>query len=282
MNISELESRTGITKQNIRFYEKRGLLSPERNARNNYREYTENDVRTLRIIKVLRKLDVSIDEIHRILSGETALPAVMEIHLTKLQEEQRELEAGIEVCKSLRHTELYALDADRVLRKMEELEERGGVFMRIVDDYKKVAKAQERKSFSFMPDTPVQNAREFTDALFRYADENQLNLVVKKESMYPVFEIDGVEYTAERTFRQVRPPVAYIVCTMTHPEEADVEDEDVPMIRKMLLRFFNKYMMLLIMILIMLLLNPEIFHYWWGWAICIAFAPIVYRMWRIK
>lgn len=56
MNINELERLTGITRQNIRFYEKKGLLYPKRNPENNYREYTEEDVTTLKTIKLLRKL----------------------------------------------------------------------------------------------------------------------------------------------------------------------------------------------------------------------------------
>ena len=35
MNINELERLTGITKQNIRFYEKKELLHPVRNTVNN-------------------------------------------------------------------------------------------------------------------------------------------------------------------------------------------------------------------------------------------------------
>ncbi len=54
MNIQELERITGITRQNIRFYEKKGLVHPPRNAANNYREYTQENVRTLQIIKALR------------------------------------------------------------------------------------------------------------------------------------------------------------------------------------------------------------------------------------
>lgn len=282
MNISQLESRTGITKQNIRFYEKRGLLSPRRNAENNYRKYTEADIRTLQVIKVLRKLDMPIDEIALVLDGRKGLPEAMEVQLFYLQEKQRELDAGISVCKSLLHTELDALDAGLVLDRMEEMEERGGIFMSIIDDYKKVAKAQAKRSFSFMPDTMVQNPREFTDALFRYADENKLHLVIKKESMYPVFEINGVEYTAERTFRQARPPVAYIVCTMTHPEEAAAEDEDVPKVRKAVMGFINKYMAVLIMLAVVLLVNPGLFRFWWWWVMCIASAPVICRLWRMK
>ena len=60
MNINELERLTGITKQNIRFYEKKELLHPARNSENNYREYTQEDLTRLKAIKLLRKLDFSL------------------------------------------------------------------------------------------------------------------------------------------------------------------------------------------------------------------------------
>ena len=47
MTIKEVETLTGITKANIRFYEKEGLLAPGRSS-NNYREYSEDDVEHLR------------------------------------------------------------------------------------------------------------------------------------------------------------------------------------------------------------------------------------------
>ena len=46
MTIKELEALTGLSRANIRFYEKEGLLSPLRRE-NGYREYTEEDVQTL-------------------------------------------------------------------------------------------------------------------------------------------------------------------------------------------------------------------------------------------
>ena len=39
MNIKEVEKITGISSQNIRFYEKYELVQPVRNANNGYREY---------------------------------------------------------------------------------------------------------------------------------------------------------------------------------------------------------------------------------------------------
>lgn len=69
MKIKEVETLTGITRKNIRFYEEQRLLSPRRNTQNGYREYGEQDIRVLRQIKLLRKLGVPIEEIHRMLLG---------------------------------------------------------------------------------------------------------------------------------------------------------------------------------------------------------------------
>lgn len=43
MKINDVEKQLGITKANIRFYEKEGLLTPSRSA-NGYRDYTEADI----------------------------------------------------------------------------------------------------------------------------------------------------------------------------------------------------------------------------------------------
>ena len=43
MSIKEAEKITGITNQNIRYYEKQGLLAPARRAENSYREYSQEE-----------------------------------------------------------------------------------------------------------------------------------------------------------------------------------------------------------------------------------------------
>ena len=43
-NIKEAEELTGISRQNIRYYEKMGLLNPKRDAGNGYRKYDEEDI----------------------------------------------------------------------------------------------------------------------------------------------------------------------------------------------------------------------------------------------
>ena len=49
MKIREVEEQTGLTRANIRFYESKGLLKPQRQE-NNYRDYTQQDLEQLRNI----------------------------------------------------------------------------------------------------------------------------------------------------------------------------------------------------------------------------------------
>ena len=63
MRINKVEELVGITKKNIRFYEEKGLLNPERSSENGYREYSDEDVAMLQKIKLLRQLSIPIEEI---------------------------------------------------------------------------------------------------------------------------------------------------------------------------------------------------------------------------
>ena len=63
MQIKEVEMLTGMTRANIRFYEKQGLLNRTIRNEYNYREYTQEDVSQLQRIKLLRQLEVSMENI---------------------------------------------------------------------------------------------------------------------------------------------------------------------------------------------------------------------------
>lgn len=223
MNIREVESQTQISKQNIRFYEKKGLLHPKRNHENSYREYTNEDVERLKKIKIFRKLDISIENIQKILDGED-FNNIISGHLHFLLEKQNELDASIQMCRFLLHTQTNSMDTETILAKMETIESKGGHFMDIVNDYKKVVKAEAKRNFYFHPDTMIMNPEEFTEALMKYGTENNLNLIVTKESMYPKFEINGLEYEANRQFGRFG---AVIYCEVTHPESLKEEYSEI-------------------------------------------------------
>ena len=121
MKINQVEELVGITKRNIRFYEKEGLITPGRNSENGYREYGDPDVETLRRIKLLRRLDVPLEEIRRMQRGDFNLGDGLRRHIIQLERDQKNLAAMQEVCRTLVDAgeQLSGLDAGRYLDQLE-------------------------------------------------------------------------------------------------------------------------------------------------------------------
>lgn len=131
MKINEIAQRVGITRKNIRFYEQEGLLSPQRDRENGYRNYSGEDEDTLRRIKLMRKLGLPLEEIRQMQSGRLTLSEGMRRQLATLERQQRDLAVAQEFCLRLRDCgEGYdSLDADGCLRDMELKEKEGTVFV---------------------------------------------------------------------------------------------------------------------------------------------------------
>lgn len=130
MKINEVEALSGIPKKNIRFYEEQGLLSPRRNPENGYRDYGDSDVEVLRRIRLLRKLDVPIDEIRLMLSGTHTVGDGMRRHLICLERQQRNLQQAAELCQELSSQDIpiSQLDPQALLERMESMEHSGTRF----------------------------------------------------------------------------------------------------------------------------------------------------------
>lgn len=69
MKTNELENELGLSKHTILYYEKEGFVQPKRDE-NGYRNYSERDLQTLRLVKFLRNLQISIDDVKAILGGQ--------------------------------------------------------------------------------------------------------------------------------------------------------------------------------------------------------------------
>ena len=78
MTIKDVEERTGLSRSNIRFYEKEKLIDPSRNESNGYRDYSENDVENIKKIAYLRTLGISIEDIRSIISEKVTLQETLE------------------------------------------------------------------------------------------------------------------------------------------------------------------------------------------------------------
>ena len=72
MRTKQLEEMLGITKEALRYYEKEGLIKPERDE-NNCRNYLQSDIDVLKLILMLRSMEISIDEIKLILNNELSI-----------------------------------------------------------------------------------------------------------------------------------------------------------------------------------------------------------------
>ena len=111
MTIKELERRTGLPRTSIRFYEQEGLLTPGRRE-NNYRDYSEDNVRTLEKIKLLRRLSLDLDAIRRLQAGELSLSRALAGQALALEGDRADLERYAQVCEELSRTETSYDDLD--------------------------------------------------------------------------------------------------------------------------------------------------------------------------
>lgn len=126
MNISQLETVLGLPRASIRFYEKEGLLSPERLA-NGYRDYSEAGVETLRRIKLLRALGLPLEDIKALQAGKLRLGEALRTQEERLRREAAERETARTLCRAMEveGAEYATLDAGRYLEELDKLGETG-------------------------------------------------------------------------------------------------------------------------------------------------------------
>ncbi len=226
MNTKQIEELTGITRQNIRYYERQGLLEPARDTGNAYRDYSEEDLRRLKLIKMLRMLDMPIKEIGQVLDGTLPLKEAAARQQEALLQQQKQIQAAVEVCTNIRKEKSEVIDVDSYLDRMENMAKSGSVFARIVDDYKQVAEEERQRKFSFYTEHPVNTAGMFEEELRKWAKGEQRKFRMVRPGKYPEFTLDGVSYTAARTVEQdqeTKEPRTRIICSRKDDEKVKKE-----------------------------------------------------------
>ena len=101
MTIKDVEERTGLSRSNIRFYEKEKLIEPSRNESNGYRDYSENDVENIKKIAYLRTLGISIEDIRSIISEKVTLQEMLEKHKEVLKNQITDLNKAKLMCEKM-------------------------------------------------------------------------------------------------------------------------------------------------------------------------------------
>lgn len=139
MKIGEAAKLTGLAISNIRFYEKKGLLNPQRDTENQYREYSPQDVEQLKRIIVLRKMDIPLETIYLLFEEKISFSEIITRHEEELHQKVDELKGSIELCREIAKEEsILDIDPDRYLDFVADQEERGrrfAVVTELVNDF---------------------------------------------------------------------------------------------------------------------------------------------------
>ncbi|MDP5274927.1 MerR family transcriptional regulator [Chengkuizengella axinellae] len=96
MKINEVAKKLNISARAIRFYEEKGLISPEKQKENAYRIFNEKDILRLQTIIALREIGIPIQEIKKVLSN-------ME------QKDQREVKHYLDLQRATMYTQWIEL-----------------------------------------------------------------------------------------------------------------------------------------------------------------------------
>lgn len=112
MRIREVCERTSVSQYTLRYYEKIGLLDRVNRTESGIRDYQEQDLRRLELIKYMRGLGLGIEPLHRYIAlaeeGEATLNERKEILLAHKQKtEQQLLEAQLMLDKIETKLSLY-------------------------------------------------------------------------------------------------------------------------------------------------------------------------------
>ena len=236
MNIKQAAEQSGVSSPNIRFYEKEGLMTPARNRGNAYRDYTAGDIRTLKLIRMLRMLDMPLPVIQRVLNGEQPLSEALQAQQAVLEQQAAQLAGAIRFCAELTQQtpQVDQLDVDDCLKRMQDPQEPGRFFSGWLRDYRTVAENEQKKRFFIVSEQSINTPEDFAAVLLRYGEAQGSPVCITKGGMYPEFEWHGIRYKA---WRGQGRDCDSICCEALFPESLKT---GLPLRRERLLRWLRR------------------------------------------
>ena len=101
MRAKEVEDLLELPIKTIKYYEEEGLITPRRNSSNGYRHYSEEDIKILKEIKLLRKLGFSILQIKRVLNKPEDIGDIFKEHIGELDDTIKNLDKAKSICSHI-------------------------------------------------------------------------------------------------------------------------------------------------------------------------------------
>lgn len=116
LSIGEVASRSGVSIDTIRFYERRSLLPVAPRTAGGYRVFTSKAIEQIQFIKQAQELGFSLDDIATLLTtnGESDCLRVHDLLDTKVREIDHRMKSMVEFRKKLIH---YLAECEEELKK---------------------------------------------------------------------------------------------------------------------------------------------------------------------
>ncbi len=114
-SIGEVSDQLGVSRDTLRFYEKKGIIQPEK-QKNGYRTYTYEDIKKLSSIMFYRRLNFSIDDIGRILY-KSSFPSYCSMIREKIAEEKKQMEKHRQSLIHLTHLQKHYQNVEKCLNR---------------------------------------------------------------------------------------------------------------------------------------------------------------------
>lgn len=154
LNIKQVTKLTGLTSKTLRHWEKVGLLKAQR-LENDYRSYNEDDLTRIFYITSLRRFDLPLEAIKKIILEQTDEKTALAEHLSLLKRKQEELFLLIENLSEKLEKEDYQMsEKDFDLLKKEQIakneaqygaEIRAKYGEKVIDDFNQKFLSQSQK-----------------------------------------------------------------------------------------------------------------------------------------
>ena len=102
MKIGELSNKSGLSTHTIRYYEKIGLFHKAQKDRSGHRNYNPIDLDLVNWVTCLKKSGMSLQKIKEYVDANKniELAQILEIHLSKLKQQQIDIAHYIEVTEN--------------------------------------------------------------------------------------------------------------------------------------------------------------------------------------
>ena len=111
--VSELSELTGLSKRTLRYYDDIGLFKARRIKENDYRVYQSEDLDTLSIIMLLRRLDFPLSKIQQVLAQNTNTQQLLAEQKRQLLEKQQEIQSLIQWINKIEQEEVMMPDKEK-------------------------------------------------------------------------------------------------------------------------------------------------------------------------